>query len=90
MNFIRSVLHMLWMIITIVPWALLVVVVAPFASQKTVYKLCAGWLTHAVNSGRWILGIRNRVTGYENLPKGELDPAVLAAASQAMGFPLDR
>ena len=83
MNFIRSVLHMLWMIITVIPWALLVVVVAPFASQKTVYKLCAGWLTHAVNSGRWILGIRNRVTGYENLPKGELDPAVLLVKHQS-------
>lgn len=83
MNFIRSVLHMLWMIITIVPWALLVVIVSPFASQKTVYKLCAGWLTHAVDSGRWILGIRNRVTGYDNLPKGELDPAVLLVKHQS-------
>ena len=39
MNFIRSLLHMLWMIITVIPWALLVVIVAPFASQKLVYKL---------------------------------------------------
>lgn len=83
MNFIRSVLHMLWMIITVIPWALLVVIVSPFASQKLVYKLCAGWLTHAVNSGQWILGIRNRVTGYENLPQGELDAAVLLVKHQS-------
>ena len=83
MNLIRSVLHMLWMIITVIPWALVVVIVAPFASQKVVYGLCAGWLKHAVNSGRWIIGIRNRVTGFENLPKGELDPAVLLVKHQS-------
>ena len=83
MNFIRSLLHMLWMIITVIPWALLVVIVAPFASQKLVYKLCSGWLRHAVNSGQLILGIRNRVTGFENLPKGERDPAVLLVKHQS-------
>ena len=83
MNFIRSLLHMLWMIITVIPWALLVVIVAPFASQKLVYKLCSGWLRHAVNSGQLILGIRNRVTGFENLPKGERDPAELLVKHQA-------
>ena len=66
-----------------IPWALVVVIVAPFASQKVVYGLCAGWLKHAVNSGRWIIGIRNRVTGFENLPKGELDPAVLLVKHQS-------
>ena len=83
MNLIRSVLHTLWMIITVIPWALLVVIVSPFASQKVVYGLCAGWLTHAVNSGRWILGIRNRITGYENLPTGERDAAVLLVKHQS-------
>ena len=83
MNLIRSVLHMLWMIVTVIPWALLVVIVSPFVSQKVVYALCAGWLTHAVNSGRWILGVRNRITGYENLPTGERDAAVLLVKHQS-------
>lgn len=83
MNLIRSVLHMLWMIVTIIPWALLVVIVAPFANQKQVYRLCAGWLTNAVNSGTRILGIHNRVTGFENLPKGETDAAVLLVKHQS-------
>ena len=83
MNLIRSVLHMLWMIVTIVPWAIVVMIVSPFASQKLVYRLCAGWLTHAVNSGTFILGIRNRVTGWENLPVGETAPAVLLVKHQS-------
>ncbi len=41
MNFLRSVLHMLWMVITVIPWATLVVVVSPFMSQRRVYWLCA-------------------------------------------------
>ena len=83
MNLIRSVLHMLWMIITIIPWAIVVMIASPFASQKVVYRLCAGWLTHAVNSGTFILGIRNRVTGWENLPVGETAPAVLLVKHQS-------
>ncbi|HPK32820.1 MAG TPA: lysophospholipid acyltransferase family protein [Ottowia sp.] len=83
MNFLRSVLHMLWMVITVIPWATLVVVVSPFMSQRRVYWLCAGWLRTAVRGGEIILGIRNRITGMENLPQGEGDPAVLLVKHQS-------
>ncbi|WP_298430388.1 lysophospholipid acyltransferase family protein [Ottowia sp.] len=83
MNFLRSVLHMLWMVITVIPWATLVVVVSPFMSQRRVYWLCAAWLRTAVRGGEIILGIRNRITGMENLPQGEGDPAVLLVKHQS-------
>ena len=83
MNFLRSVLHMLWMVITVIPRATLVVVVSPFMSQRRVYWLCAGWLRTAVRGGEIILGIRNRITGMENLPQGEGDPAVLLVKHQS-------
>ncbi len=83
MNLIRSVLHLLWLIITVIPWALFVVVFSYFASSTRIYWWCVGWLRVAVHSGTWILGIQNRVTGMENLPIGAKDPAVLLVKHQS-------
>ena len=71
MNLIRSVLHLLWMAVTVVPWATFVLIVSPFISSTRLYWICAGWLSNAVWAGGWILGIRNRVSGYEHLPRGK-------------------
>jgi 1-acyl-sn-glycerol-3-phosphate acyltransferase len=83
MNAIRSALHVLWLIITVIPWALFVVVFSYFASSTRIYWWCAGWLRLAVHSGTFILGIHNRVTGMENLPQGAKDPAVLLVKHQS-------
>jgi len=83
MNFVRSVLHVLWLIITVIPWALFVVVFSYFASSTRIYWWCTGWLRLAVQSGTFILGIQNRVTGMENLPQGAKDPAVLLVKHQS-------
>lgn len=83
MNFLRSILHMLFMAITVVPWATAVLLVAPFLNSRQVYWMCAGWLRLAVRSGEWILGIRNHVIGYENLPVGSKDPAILLVKHQS-------
>ena len=71
MPLIRSILHMLWLILTVIPWALFVVVASLFVSSSTMYWMCARWLKLAVDGGAFILGIRNRITGMENLPTGE-------------------
>ncbi len=83
MNLIRSVLHLLWLIVTVIPWALFVVVFSYFASSTRIYWWCAGWLRVAVHSGTFILGIHNRVTGMDNLPAGAKDPAVLLVKHQS-------
>jgi 1-acyl-sn-glycerol-3-phosphate acyltransferase len=83
MPFLRSVLHMLWMVVTVIPWGLAVVVAAPFLSSTQVYWMCAGWLKVAVRGGNVILGIRNHVIGYENLPVGSTAPAVLLLKHQS-------
>ena len=83
MNLIRSVLHILWMAITVIPWALFVVGISYFVSSTTLYWICAGWLRTAVRGGTWILGIHNRVQGMENLPQGAKDPAVLLVKHQS-------
>lgn len=83
MNFIRSMLHILWMAVTVVPWALFVIAASFVVSSTTLYWLCVGWLRLAVRGGTWILGIRNRVHGMENLPRGATDPAVLLVKHQS-------
>jgi 1-acyl-sn-glycerol-3-phosphate acyltransferase len=69
--------------VTVIPWALAVVLAAPFVSGDRVYKMCASWLTMAVNSGTLILGIHNRVSGMENLPTETTSPAVLLVKHQS-------
>lgn len=83
MPLIRSILHMLWMTVTVIPWALAVVIAAPFLNSTQIYRMCAGWLRLAVNSGTLILGIQNRVTGMENLPTGKTGAAVLLVKHQS-------
>jgi len=83
MAFVRSVLHMLWMAVTVVPWALAVLIAAPFLNSTQIYWMCAGWLKVAVRGGEFILGIRNRVSGMENLPSGDQDPAILLLKHQS-------
>jgi 1-acyl-sn-glycerol-3-phosphate acyltransferase len=83
MNAIRSVLHLLFMAITVIPWALAVVIAAPFLDSTRIYWMCARWLKLAVDSGTAILGIQNQVIGYENLPVGSTAPAVLLVKHQS-------
>jgi 1-acyl-sn-glycerol-3-phosphate acyltransferase len=83
MNLLRSIVHMLWMAVTVVPWALAVLVFSLFGSSTQVYWLCAGWLRLAVTGGTKILGIENRVTGMENLPSTALGSCVLLVKHQS-------
>ncbi|WP_302172417.1 1-acyl-sn-glycerol-3-phosphate acyltransferase [uncultured Hydrogenophaga sp.] len=80
---IRSVLHLLFMAVTVVPWALAVLIAAPFLNSTQVYWMCAGWLKLAVRSGELMLGIRNRISGFENLPVGTTAPAILLLKHQS-------
>lgn len=82
-HFLRSLFHLLFMAVTVVPWALAVLIASPFLTSTQTYWMCAGWLKLAVRSGEIILGIRNRVIGYENLPVGSKDPAVLLVKHQS-------
>ena len=82
-SWLRSVIHMLWMMLTVIPWALAVLVYSLFASSTKIYWLCAGWLRLAVTGGTAILGIQNRVSGMENLPSTELGSCVLLVKHQS-------
>ena len=69
MNLIRSILHMLWMVLTVIPWATAVLIAAPFISGARLYWMCVGWLDVAVKGGHWILGIRPETDGLRIDPR---------------------
>ncbi len=83
LNLLRSILHMVWMVVTIIPWALGVVLLSiPFRGAP-LYWFAVGWLRTAIFGARWILGIQVRVSGMENLPDGRASPAILLAKHQS-------
>ena len=83
LNFLRSLIHMVWMVLTVIPWALVVVVASMFIRSSRLYWWCVAWLRNAIHSGTFILGIENRITGMENLPLGEKDPVILLVKHQS-------
>lgn len=80
---LRSLLHLLVMGVTVMPWAIVVILVSPFVSSTRLWWMCAGWLRVAVKSGEWLLGIRTRVSGMAHLPLGETAPAILLVKHQS-------
>lgn len=83
MNLVRSALHLAWMALTLVPWFIVVLIAGFFVSSTRLYWICVGWLRSAVKAGHLLLGIRNRVTGYENLPLDSAEPVVLLVKHQS-------
>jgi 1-acyl-sn-glycerol-3-phosphate acyltransferase len=81
--FLRSSLHMLWMMLTVMPWAMCVLIASLFMSPTRVYWLCAGWLKCAMWGLKVICGVSWRVQGMENLPQGDRDGAVLLCKHQS-------
>jgi len=77
---IRSILFLLWMCLTVVPWAIAVLIYSMFVRGAPVYWLCAGWLRTAVWGCKVICGVQKRVHGMENLPDG---PVVLLSKHQS-------
>jgi 1-acyl-sn-glycerol-3-phosphate acyltransferase len=65
---LRSAVYLLWLAVTVVPWATAVLVVSIFVRGDPVYWMCAGWLRVAVWGARVICGVGWRVHGMENLP----------------------
>ena len=66
---LRSAIHMLWMLITVVPYALAILIASPFASKKVLYTIAAAWLSNVVHSLRFLCGVRWTISGMENMPQ---------------------
>jgi 1-acyl-sn-glycerol-3-phosphate acyltransferase len=80
MALLRSALFVLWLAITVVPWATMVVLVSVVVRGKPLYWLCVGWLRLAVWGARVICGVRYRVSGMEHLPTAANENAAVLLA----------
>jgi len=80
---LRSVLHLLWMAVTVIPWTLAVLLVSLFASRTTTWWVAVNWFRVVMWGTRHILGVRMEVQGQDNLPLGKSSAAVLLAKHQS-------
>ena len=83
MAWIRSVLHLLWMAVTVIPWTLAVVLVSLVVSRASAWWVAVNWFRVVMWGTRVILGVRMEVQGYENLPLGKSSAAVLLSKHQS-------
>ena len=81
--FVRSVVHMVWMLATVIPWGIIMCVASIWRRGEPLYWMAERWLGWAVGGARVILGIRTRVTGLENLPQEKRAGAVLLVKHQS-------
>ena len=65
---LRSVAYALLQILVTPVWALIALLTFPF-SALTRYRIISGWARLMVWSAQWVLGIRYRVLGSENIPR---------------------
>lgn len=65
---LRSLAFVLWLVATVIPWALAVLVASIFVSGAPLYWMCVGWLRLAIWGARVICGVRHHVQGLDNVP----------------------
>ena len=83
MALIRSVLHMAWMVTTVMPWTLAVLLVSLVAPRSAAWWTAVNWFRVVMWGTRVILGVRMEVSGMGNLPVGKGSAAVLLAKHQS-------
>ena len=76
---LRSALFLLFQAVTVVPYGILCLLMAPLPLHVR-YKVTTGWPRIVLWAARVICGIRWQVKGWENLPNG---PAVLLSKHQS-------
>ena len=79
MAYLRSTLYLVFLIVTVIPYAIACILWAPLPLHVR-YKLTTGWPRLALWGARVICGIRWQVKGAENLPDG---PAIVLSKHQS-------
>ena len=74
---VRSFLFLLYMAVSVVPWATVVLIASIFTRGDRIYWMCAGWLTHSISAARVICGVRHRMHGLDHLAEANRAPAVI-------------
>jgi 1-acyl-sn-glycerol-3-phosphate acyltransferase len=81
---LRSVVFVVFLVVTVIPWAVAVLVLSVFKRGDPVYWACVGWLRLAIWAAKAICGVRWRIQGFENLPSADrLAPVILVPKHQS-------
>ena len=84
MDHLRSAVFILWMALTVIPWALAALLMSIFVRGDRLYWFCMGWLRVAVWGARIFCGVSCRLQGQENLPAPDaLTPVILCPKHQS-------
>lgn len=83
MAFLRSVIHALWMLVTVIPWAIIMLVASIWRRGVPLWWMAVTWLRWAVHGVRTLCGVEWRVHGMDNLPKETTSPAILLVKHQS-------
>ena len=83
MPLIRSVLHMAWMLLTVIPWGLALVFASLWVSRTPLWWFAVNWFRVVIWGTRVFLGVRVEVSGMEHLPLGETTSAILLSKHQS-------
>ncbi|ABD71393.1 1-acyl-sn-glycerol-3-phosphate acyltransferase [Rhodoferax ferrireducens T118] len=83
MLLIRSILHMAWLLITVIPWGLTLVLISLWVRRTTLWWFAVNWFRLVIWGTRVFLGVRVRVRGLEHLPAGASTPAILLSKHQS-------
>jgi len=83
MPLIRSVLHMAWMLLTVIPWGLALVFASIWVSRTPLWWFAVNWFRVVIWGTRVFLGVRVQVSGMEHLPLGQTGSAILLSKHQS-------
>lgn len=83
MALIRSLLHMAWIAVTVIPWTLAVLLTSLLSSRTPAWWVAVNWFRVVMWGTRVWLGVRMEVIGLENLPKEPGAAAVLLSKHQS-------
>jgi 1-acyl-sn-glycerol-3-phosphate acyltransferase len=71
------------MLVTVVPWGIIMLTASIWRRGEPLYWMAARWLRWAIEGARVIMGIRYRISGMEHLPVGQRSPAILLVKHQS-------
>ena len=83
MPLLRSILHALWMLVTVIPWGIWMVTASLWCNGEQMFWKASRWLGWQIDGARILCGIEVRITGMENLPTGKTSPAILLVKHQS-------
>ena len=79
---VRSALFVAWLLATVVPYAIVVLVVSVVVRGPRLYWLVIGWLRLTMWGSRYLCGVRARVQGLHHVPTAAQGRAAVILASK--------